>query len=182
MNSSSGSEDRGSTLPLVKFSIGQNVAVTPDAAVAAYGNPGFYENRPPSGDISLVEVVSHEDAGDQARIEVRYKFTGSVSSAVRAVIDPAKISWITRTDIDKTQRRSSFVVLPDYYPDRLDCNGTFTFAEAASGPGATVVTIAGDLRVHVFLVGRTVEQIIVTGLRNYLEAEISTLPGFTAPA
>ena len=23
---------------------------------------------------------------------------------------------------------------------------------------------------------------IVTGLRNYLEAEISTLPGFTAPA
>jgi hypothetical protein len=36
--------------------------------------------------------------------------------------------------------------------------------------------------VHVFLVSRTVEQIIVTGLCNYLEAEISTLPDFTAPA
>jgi hypothetical protein len=166
----------------VKFSIGQNVAVAPDAAVAAYANPAFYENRAPSGDISLVEVVSHEDKGTQARLEVRYQFTGSVSSAVRAVIDPAKMSWVTRTDIDKAQRRTSFTVLPDYYPDRLDCNGTFTFTEAASGPGGTVVTIAGDLRVHVFLVGRTVEQIIVTGLRNYLEAEISTLPGFTAPA
>jgi hypothetical protein len=200
MNSSSGSEDRGSTLPLVKFSIGQNVAVTPDAAVAAYGNPAFYENRPPSGDISLVEVVSHEDAGDQARIEVRYKFTGSVSSAVRAVIDPAKISWITRTDIDKTQRRSSFVVLPDYYPDRLDCNGTFTFAEAAlpaaapeapaagdstpaDSAAATAITIAGDLKVHAFLVGRTMEQLIVTGLRKYLEAEVATLlPAFIASA
>jgi hypothetical protein len=164
----------------VKFSIGQNVAVAPDVAVAAYGSPAFYENRAPSGDIALVEVVSHEDSGDQARIEVRYQFTGSVSSAVRAVIDPSKMSWITRTDIDKTQRRTSFVVLPDHYPDRLDCSGTFTFADAATGSAATVITIAGDLKVHVFLVSRTVEQLIVSGLRKYLEAEVSTLPDFTA--
>jgi hypothetical protein len=151
--------------------------------VAAYANPAFYEDRAQSGDIALVEVVSHQDTGGpHTRIEVRYKFIGSVSSAVRAVIDPAKMSWVTRTDIDKAQRRATFTVLPDHYPDRLECSGTFTFAEAASGPGATVVTIAGDLRVHVFLVGRTVEQVIVTGLRKYLEAEISTLPGFTAPA
>jgi hypothetical protein len=165
----------------VQFSLGQNVAVAPDAAVAAYGSPAFYEDRAPSGDISLVGVVSHEDTGPHVRIEVRYQFTGSVSSAVRAVIDPAKMSWVTRTDIDKAQRRTSFTVLPDHYPDRLDCSGTFTFAEATSGPDATVITVAGDLRVHVFLVGRTVEQLIVSGLRTYLEAEISTLPDFTAP-
>jgi hypothetical protein len=199
MNSSFGSAGGGSTLPGVKFSIGQNVAVAPDAAVAAYGNPAFYENRPPSGDISLVEVVGHEDTGDQARIEVRYKFTGSVSSAVRAVIDPTKISWVTRTDIDKVHHGSSFVVLPDYYPDRLDCSGTFSFAEAgsaapaalaaaaapgaAAGAAATAITIAGDLKVHVFLVGRTVEQLIVTGLRKYLEAEVATLlPAFIGSA
>jgi hypothetical protein len=166
----------------VKFSIGQNVAVAPDAAVAAYGDPAFYEDRAPSGDIALVEVVSHEDTGTQARIEVRYQFTGSVSSAVRAVIDPTKIAWVTRTDIDKAQRRTTFTVLPDHYPDRIDCSGTFTFAEGASGPDATVITIAGDLKVHVFLVSRTVEQLIVSGLRNYLEAEISNLPDFTRRA
>lgn len=164
----------------MKFSIGQNVAVAPDVAVAAYGNPAFYENRAASGDISIVEVVGHEDVGAHVRIEVRYQFTGSVSSAVRAVIDPAKMSWVTRTDVDTEHRRASFTVLPDYYPDRLACSGTFAFAPAASGPNATVVTIAGDLKVNVFLVGRKVEQIIVTGLRKYLEAEISTLPGFTA--
>ena len=166
----------------MKFSIGQNVAVAPDVAVAAYGDPAFYEDRAPSGDISLAGVVSHEDMGTRARIEVRYQFTGAVSSAVRAVIDPAKMSWVTRTDIDKAERRTTFTVLPDYYPDRLDCSGTFTFAAAASGSGATVITVAGDLRVHVFLVGRTVEQLIVTGLRKYLEAEISTLPDFSAPS
>jgi hypothetical protein len=164
----------------VRFSIGQNVAVAPDAAVAAYADPAFYENRAPSGDITLVEVVGHEDKGDQARIEVRYQFTGNVSSAVRAIIDPAKMSWITRTDIDKGQRSTSFTVLPDHYPDRLDCSGTFTFAPGASGPDATVITIAGDLKVHVFLVAKTVEQLIVSGLRRYLEAEVATLPDFTS--
>jgi hypothetical protein len=164
----------------VRFSIGQNVAVAPDAAVAAYADPAFYENRAPSGDITLVEVVSHEDRGDQARMAVRYQFTGNVSSAVRAIIDPAKMSWITRTDIDKAQRRTSFTVLPDHYPDRLDCSGTFSFTEAASGPEGSVITIAGDLKVHVFLVAKTVEQLIVNGLRTYLEAEVATLPDFTA--
>jgi hypothetical protein len=164
----------------VKFSIGQNVAVAPEAAVAAYGNPAFYEDRAPSGDISLVEVVSHENTGTTARIEVRYQFTGSVSSAVRAVVDPAKLSWVTRTEIHQKERRTTFVVLPDHYPDRLDCHGTLVFTEGATGPGSTVVTIAGDLKVHVFLVGRTVEQLIVSGLRTYMAAEVSMLPDFTA--
>jgi hypothetical protein len=167
----------------MKFSIGQNVAVAPDVAVAAYANPAFYEDRAQSGDIALVEVVSHQDTGGpHTRIEVRYKFIGSVSSAVRAVIDPAKMSWVTRTEIDKAQGRTSFTVLPDHYPDRLECRGTFTFTEGASGPGTTVVTVEGDLKVHVFLVGGKVEQLIVSGLRTYLQAEIATLPDFTRRA
>jgi hypothetical protein len=165
----------------MNFSIAQNVAVAPDAAVAAYASPAFYEDREPSGDISLVEVVSHEDTGSQASIDVRYRFTGSVSSAVRAVVDPTKMSWVTHTAVDKSQRRTSFTVLPDFYPDRLECSGTFRFDEGA-GPDSTVITIAGDLTVHVFLVGRTVEQLIVTGLRKYLEAELLTLPDFTRRA
>jgi hypothetical protein len=162
----------------VKFSIGQNVAVSPAAAVAAYATPSFYDGRPPSGSISLIEVVSHQDDGSHGRIEVRYKFTGSVSSAVRAVVDPAKMSWITRTDIDQEGRSSTFTVLPDHYPGRLECAGTFTFSDGTSGPDSTVVTIEGDLKVHVFLVSRTVEQLIVSGLRTYLAAEVATLPGF----
>jgi hypothetical protein len=169
----------------VKFSIGQSVPVAPDTAIAAYANPAFYEGRAPSGDITLVEVVSHEADASHERIEVRYKFTGSVSSAVRAIIDPAKMSWVTRTDIHRDQRRTSFAVFPDHYPDRLECQGSFRFEAGAGGAASpstdsSVITIEGDLKVHVFLVSRTVEQLIGNGLRAYLANEISTLPEFTA--
>jgi Protein of unknown function (DUF2505) len=169
----------------VKFSIGQSVPVAPDAAIAAYANPAFYEGRAPSGDISLVEVVSYDADASHERIEVRYKFTGSVSSAVRAIIDPAKMSWVTRTDIHRDERRTSFTVLPDHYPDRLECQGSFRFEEGAGGAVSastdpSVITIEVDLKVHVFLVSRRVEQLIVNGLRTYLTAEVLTLPRFTA--
>ncbi len=163
----------------MKFSISQSAAVAPDAAVAAYGNPNFYENRSTRGDISLVEVVGHQQDGTIGRIGVRYKFTGSVSPAVRAIVDPEKLSWVTRTDIEREARRSSFTIAPDYYPDRLECHGTFRFDEGEGGTNSTVITIEGDLRVHVFLVSRTVEQMIVNGLRTYLTAEVATLPDFT---
>ena len=163
----------------MKFSVSQGVAVAPDAVVAAYGDPAFYEGRAASGDISLVEVVGHED-GPPETMEIRYKFTGSVSSAVRAVVDPEKLSWVTHTELQRAARAMQFTIAPDHYPDRLDCSGTFTFTQGEDGPGSTVVTIEGDLAVHVFLVGRKVEQLIVSGLRQYLAAEVSLLPGFTA--
>ena len=138
----------------MKFSVGQNVAVAPDDAVAAYGNPAFYEGRARRDDISIVEVVGHDERGSHVHIDVRYRFTGNLSSAVRAVVDPAKLTWVTRTDIDRQQRGATFTVLPDHYPDRLSCGGTFGFAVATAGPAATtVITIEGDLKVRAFLVG-----------------------------
>ncbi len=165
----------------MKFTVDQSVAVAPDDAVAAYGNPAFYEGRARRDDISIVEVVGHDESGSHVHIDVRYRFTGNLSSAVRAVVDPAKLTWVTRTDIDTQHRDASFTVLPDHYPDRLTCSGTFRFTDADAGPAATVITIEGDLKVRAFLVGRAAEQAIVSGLRSYLEAEVSTLPDFIAP-
>jgi hypothetical protein len=89
------------------------------------------------------------------------------------------MSWVTRTEIHRVERRSSFAVLPDHYPDRLECGGAFRFEQGSTGPDSSVITIEGDLKVHVFLVSRTVEQMIVNGLRAYLAAEVATLPDFT---
>jgi hypothetical protein len=165
----------------VRFSIDQNVEVTPAAAVAAYGNPAFYEGRAPRDNISVVEVVRHEDNGARLLLEVRFQFTGSVSSAVRAVIDPAKMSWITRTQVMLDELRTRFDVLPDHYPDRLTSSGTFRFTEGPLGPASTTVTAEGEMKVHVPLVGRTVERVIVSGLRSYLAAEVASLPEFSPP-
>jgi hypothetical protein len=164
----------------VKFAIGQSVDVAPDVAVAAYGNPAFYEGRPPRDNISVTEVVSHNDTGSQVLIEVRFKFSGSVNSAVRAVVDPSKMSWITRTTIQPSEHRTTFDVLSDNYPDRLSCHGTFHFTDGAAGPDSSVINVEGELKVHVPIVGRTVERVIVSGLRNYLAAEVAGLPDFSA--
>ena len=164
----------------MKFTVDQSVAVAPDDAVAAYGNPAFYEGRARRDDISIVEVVGHDESGSHVHIDVRYRFTGNLSSAVRAIVDPAKLTWVTRTDIDTQHRDASFTVLPDHYPDRLTCSGAFRFTDANAGPAATVITIEGDLKVRALLVGRAAEQAIVSGLRSYLEAEVSTLPDFIA--
>jgi hypothetical protein len=157
----------------VKFSIRQAVAVPPARAMAAYGSPAFYEGRPARDDIAVREVVRHEDLGDRVQLEVRFAFTGSVSPAVRAVVDPAKMSWITQTEILLAERRSSWVVLPDHYPDRLSARGTYRFEEGDAGPGACVVEVEGDLKVRVPIVGRSVEKVIVGDLRAYIADEVA---------
>jgi hypothetical protein len=160
----------------MKISIDQQVDVSPAAAVAAYGNPAFYEGRPSRDNISVVEVVSHEDSGARVLIQVRFNFTGSISSAVRAVVDPSKMSWVTRTEVLKDERRTNWEVLPDNYPDRLTASGSYHFIDGDNGPDSAVIKVEGDLKVHFPIVGRTVERVIVSGLRKYIAAEVASLP------
>jgi Protein of unknown function (DUF2505) len=162
----------------VKFSIRQAVAVPPARAVAAYGTPAFYEGRPARDDIEVREVVRHQDTGDRVLLEVRFAFTGSVSPAVRAVVDPTKMSWITRTELVPAERRSSWTVLPDHYPDRLQASGTYRFGDGEAGPGTCEVEVEGDLRVRVPIVGRSVEKVIVGDLRAYIADEVAGIAGW----
>jgi Protein of unknown function (DUF2505) len=159
----------------VKFSIRQAVAVPPVRAMEAYGSPEFYEGRPARDDIEVREVVGHEVKGDRVLLQVRFAFTGSVSPAVRAVVDPGKMSWITKTEILLAEGRSSWVVRPDHYPDRLSASGVYRFEEGDSGPGSCVVQVEGDLKVRVPIVGRSVEKVIVGDLRTYIADEVAGL-------
>ena len=166
----------------MKFSIEQGVAVDPDRAIAAYADPAFYEGRPSRGNISVTEVVRHEVTGPRVLLEVHFKFTGSVSSAVRAVIDPDKMTWITRSELQLDEHRSSWQILPDHYPDRVQGSGTYRFRPGQEGPESTVVKLEGDLKVHAFLVAGTVERVIVSGLRSYFTAEVKGIPDLPRPA
>jgi hypothetical protein len=161
----------------VRIAVTAPVAVSPAEAIAAYGSPAFYEDRTTRDDIAVLGVVDHEDHGDRVVLEVHFAFVGSVSGAVRRVIDPAKMSWITRTELFVEEVRSRWEVLPDYYPDRLTASGTYRFEEGSDGPASTVVRVDGDLKVRVPLVGGTVERVIVSGLTSYIQAEVQEIPG-----
>ena len=160
----------------MRIAIRQGVAVPPAQAVAAYGTPAFYEGRPTRDDIAVLEVVRHEDAGARILLEVRFAFEGSVSSAVRAVVDPAKMQWVTRMLVFPAERRTSWEVLPDHYPDRVSASGAYRFSEAEGDPAATTVEVQGDLKVHVPIVGRSVERVIVADLQRYIADEVAAIP------
>jgi Protein of unknown function (DUF2505) len=157
----------------VKFAVRQVVAVPPARAMAAYGSPAFYEGRPGRDDIEVREVVRHDATADRVLLEVRFAFTGSLSAAVRAVVDPAKLSWVTRTEILPGESRSTWVVLPDHYPDRLRAAGSYRFGEGANGAGSTEIEVEGDVSVRVPLAGRSVERVIVSDLRAYIADEVA---------
>ncbi len=163
----------------MKFAVRQAVAVSPARAMAAYGSPAFYEGRPTRDDIAVRDVVRHQAMGDRILLDVRFAFTGSLSSAVRAVVDPQKMSWITQTEILLAEHRSSWVVLPDHYPDRLSASGTYRFEEGDGGPETTVVEVEGELKVRVPIVGRSVEKVIVNDLQAYIADEVAGIAGWT---
>lgn len=160
----------------MRISLSKEVAVTPATAIAAYGSPAFYEERPARDDIAVLGVAFHDDTGSHVVLGVRFAFRGSVSSAVKAVVDPTKLTWITRTEVFPEEGRTEWVVLPDHYPDRLSARGTYRFETGAEGPASTRVTVDGDLKVRVPIVGRSVERVIVSGLREYIADEVASIP------
>jgi hypothetical protein len=164
----------------VKIDIAEPVAVSPAEAMAAYGNPAFYEGRVTRDDIAVLGVVRHEALADRVLIEVHFRFQGTVSSAVRRVIDHTKMSWITRTELYPDARRSTWIVMPDHYPDRLTARGEYHFEEGPDGPASTLVRVHGDLKVHVPFVGGTVERVIVSDLRSYIRDEVKSIPALGA--
>ena len=170
----------------MKFATTQAVAVPPARAMAAYGSPSFYEGRPIRDHIEVLEVVGHEDTGSRLLMEVRFAFRGPISPAVQRIIDRNKMSWITRNEIRPDEARADWQVLPDHYPDRLSAAGVYTFEAGPGGAGAgadagasTVVGIDGELKVHIPVLGKSVERVIVSGLRKYFEAEVLTIPDLT---
>jgi hypothetical protein len=102
-------------------------------------------------------------------MRVRYRFTGHLNSAVRAAIDPQKLTWVEEADHDLESRNVSFRMIADHYADRFRSSGTYRFDPV--GEDATVRNCTGDVEIRMPLVGRRVEAAIVSGLQEHLEAE-----------
>ncbi len=83
------------------------------------------------------------------------------------------MSWVTRTEFVPAEGRSSWMVLPDHYPDRLQAKGSYRFEQGDGGAGTSVVEVEGDLKVRVPIVGRSVERVIVGDLRAYIADEVA---------
>ncbi|MEY2460839.1 MAG: hypothetical protein QOG30_2669 [Acidimicrobiaceae bacterium] len=162
----------------MRFQLQQRIDAPVDAVVAAFVDPGFYESFEALPNLGRPELLSREEKGAVVRMRVRYRFTGELSSAVRAVIDPKKLTWVEEADHDLAARRVSFRMIADHYADRFNASGTYRFDPA--GDTATTRNCTGDIEIRMPLVGRRVENAIVSGLREHLDSEVDLVERWVA--
>jgi hypothetical protein len=157
------------------FELDQRIAAPPAAVAAAFAAADFYDTLGELPKLGTPEVLSREVEGDVVRLRVRYRFTGELSGAVRRAIDPNKLSWVEESKHDLAARMVTFRLAPDHYPDRLRCSGSYRFSPSGDG---TVRHSEADLTVRAPLVGRLVEQAIVSGLREHLDDEVQLVEDY----
>jgi hypothetical protein len=157
----------------VRFSVDQPIAASCGRVEQAFVDPAFYEALGAMPNIGEPKVLERVENDGRVELRVRYAFTGNLAPAARRVLDPAKLSWVVESSVDRTTHTTTFRMVPDNYRDRLDCHGTYVLRP--DGPDRTIQHTEGELRVHFPVVGKLAERGIVTGLKEHLAEEAHVL-------
>jgi hypothetical protein len=155
----------------VLFHVDQPIGAPRARVEEAFVDPAFYRSLGELEELAPPEVL--ECGPDPASTDVtvlrtRYRFAGTVSPAIRRVVDPARLSWVDVSRFDRASHRVTFRIEPDHYAGRLWCEGAYRFDAGADG--STLMVMDGEVRVSFPLVGGLVERAVVSGLRQHLAA------------
>lgn len=159
----------------MKFELTQRYRSSAADVAASYADVDLYPTLVGLPKLGGIEVLSKDEGEGTASLRIRFRFIGDLPGAVTAVIDPEKLTWVQETTHDLSSGRTTFTLVPDHYPDRLQASGSFIVS--ATGDGA-VRKVTGGLKVRAPLVGGRVEQAIVSGLEEYLVAEAPAVDAY----
>lgn len=162
---------------MARFRFEHRFAAPADAVAAAYADPALYATFAGSSKLAPPEVVSSEIDGERVTLRVRYRFIGDLSAAARAVLDPARLSWVVTTMHQPAERLTRFTMLADHYQDRFRSSGTDRVEP--DGDGCRRIT-EGELSVRAPLVGGTVERVLIKDLDDHLAGEVAEVERFIA--
>jgi len=153
----------------VHFRLEQPLPASTTEVIDVLIDPAFLASLGELAKLGEPEVLDQHSEGDLVHQRVRYRFTGALSSAVTAVVDPAKLVWVDETTYDRAAGTATFRILPQHYADRLTAGGTYRFTP--TGPATCTRVADGELAVRFPLVGGKVERAIVSGLSEHMEHE-----------
>lgn len=157
----------------MRFTLEQRFPHSPDAVARAFADPALYELFGDLPKMSRPEVLSHDAHDDVVELSIRYRFSGELSSAARAVLDPTRLTWVERATHDLSARTTTFTMVPDHYADRFRCSGAYRFE--ADDVDGTIRRCEGDIKVRAPLVAGAVERAIVSGLEEHLADEVGVV-------
>lgn len=162
----------------MRFTVDQAIRVERAVVEDAFGDPGFYEALGDMDGLAPPQVLERrlDEANPQlVHLRVRYAFAGHLAPPVRAVIDPAKVTWVDHSTLDRGRHRVDFEMVPEHYADRFSCSGSYRFEPDTEDPGTTHQLMEGEIKVHYPLVGGLVERGIFLGLRQHLGQEATVI-------
>jgi Protein of unknown function (DUF2505) len=158
------------------FTIKQHLDATPAKIAALYLDADFLAsiNDP---HLAHPELLDQQRNGSVVNQRIRYHFTAELSSAVRRVIDPDRLSWVEESTHDLHAHTTTAHIVPDHYADRLEAS--YEVAMSRQGTSTRRVT-TGLLTVHMHFVGARVENVIVSGLQDHGELESAAVAQWLA--
>lgn len=154
----------------MRFDVDQTLPAAVADVLDAFTDPGFLASLADLPKVGSPEVLDQRRDGDLVHLQVRYRFRGDLSPAVRRVLDPERLTWVDHRTYDLAAHTATFRIVPDHYGNRLRCEGRERFTAIDAGE-RTRRQVEGDLTVRWPLVGGAVERAIVSGLREHAEEE-----------
>ncbi len=157
----------------MRFRIVQEFDADADRVQAAYLDPAFLQSMGALPKLGAPELLGEEREEEVVRRRVRFHFAGELNSAVRAVVDPARLSWVEESTTFLQERRTAWVIRPDHYVDKLASQGESRLEPV--GASASRRTTTGEVKVRVLLVGGKVESAIISGMEEHAILERKAL-------
>lgn len=157
----------------MRFRIIQQFDADPHRVQAAYLDPAFLKAMGALPRLGAPELLHETREEGVVRRRIRFHFAGDLNSAVRAVVDPAKLSWVEESTTHLQELRTTWIIRPDHYADKLAGQGESRLEPA--GDHASRRTTTGEVKVKVFLVGGKVESAIISGMEEHAALERKAL-------
>lgn len=163
----------------MRFEVVQHLHAPVDAIEETLVDPRFLETLATLPKLGQPVLLEQRREADEVWQRVRYAFNGELSSAVKAVIDPAKLTWVEESTQDRRSHITSVLIRPDYYVSMFDSSGTITLVPDGSDD-ITVRTATGIVTVRFPIFGPRVESAIVAGLHEHAALEAEVLENWVA--
>lgn len=156
----------------MRFRAEHEFPALPGAVIALLVDPDFMTG------VALPDLapptVLARDPGDDARLQLRYEYVGSLDPIAKRLLGARRLTWIQDLRIERHTGRGRLTISAEAAPDKLRAQAA---VDVAAASGGCVRRLDGEFSVRVPVVGGTAERRILPGVLRRLDIEADAVRG-----